>query len=324
MYNQPEEALEKYNIEIDRVVKGRGRYMCETKGEIRVLSPFGGSEERARVIKELLVFIQNNGMKVEQVYETAEETVLAMDESGNKYWLKDCFKGEECNPCDENQLRNTIERLADLHNITMQYKTQMPENLCVNKTNIYEVYARRGKELNKLRNYVRTKNKKNEFELKFQNNIMHFDDMAKSAIENLKELSGSEQMLWCHGNVNHHNFLFEEENVYLVNFESAFLGYYEVELASYLRKILEKNNWSYEVGKELIELYNNRRKMTEDSLRRIYFLLLFPEKFWKVANHYGNSKKVGLMERDLEKLNKVLLQEKDRNYFLERLFEFIF
>ena len=46
----------------------------------------------------------------------------------------------------------------------------------------------------------------------------------------------------------------------------------------------------------------------------------FPEKFWKISNHYYNSNKAWVSGRDIEKLEKVIEQEAKRLTFLEKAF----
>jgi hypothetical protein len=53
----------------------------------------------------------------------------------------------------------------------------------------------------------------------------------------------------------------------------------------------------------------------------LYVLLLFPEKFWKLANHYLSSHKAWVSGRDIEKLDRIMEQEGRRQEFLENLFQ---
>ena len=55
----------------------------------------------------------------------------------------------------------------------------------------------------------------------------------------------------------------------------------------------------------------------------LHVLLLFPEKFWKVSNHYSNSHKAWVSGRDIEKLNRLIAAEPAREHFLENLFSFL-
>ncbi len=96
-----------------------------------------------------------------------------------------------------------------------------------------------------------------------------------------------------------------------------------VDLANYLRKILEKKvgvrTWENIFWKPMKSRENCARK--EKQL--LHVLLLFPEKFWKVSNHYSNSHKAWVSGRDIEKLNRLIAAEPAREHFLENLFSFL-
>jgi hypothetical protein len=85
--------------------------------------------------------------------------------------------------------------------------------------------------------------------------------------------------------------------------------------------MMEKNNWNRELGMRLIGAYDRIRPIGEEEYRRLYVLLLFPEKFWKLANHYLNSHKAWVSGRDIEKLDRIMEQEVRREEFLQNLFK---
>ena len=74
---------------------------------------------------------------------------------------------------------------------------------------------------------------------------------------------------------------------------------------------------------ELIQAYHTERKLSEMELKYLYVYLAYPEKFWKIANRYNNSHKAWLCGRNIEKLEKVIAQEEEREQFLEMLFHFV-
>ena len=86
--------------------------------------------------------------------------------------------------------------------------------------------------------------------------------------------------------------------------------------------MLEKNNWNTGLGMDLIRAYDGVRKLSAQELRYLYLYLAYPEKFWKIANHYYNTHKAWLSGRNIEKLEKVIAQENARSQFLEILFHF--
>ena len=113
------------------------------------------------------------------------------------------------------------------------------------------------------------------------------------------------------------------QGVRLVNYENLFYGEQMVDLANYLRKILEKNSWSTDMGKHILEAYEKQRKLCKEEKQLLHVLLLFPEKFWKVSHHYSNSHKAWVSGRDIEKLNRLIAAEPAREHFLENLFSFL-
>ena len=73
----------------------------------------------------------------------------------------------------------------------------------------------------------------------------------------------------------------------------------------------------------ICSFYEKVKEITTEEKKLLYCHLAYPEKFWKIANHYNNSKKVWLSDRNLEKIEKVIEQERSREEFLENLFDFI-
>ena len=76
-------------------------------------------------------------------------------------------------------------------------------------------------------------------------------------------------------------------------------------------------------GQRLLDAYDRIDSLGLNEYRQLYVLLLFPEKFWKLSNHYFNSHKAWLSERDIEKLDRMMEQEQARELFLENLFSII-
>ena len=52
----------------------------------------------------------------------------------------------------------------------------------------------------------------------------------------------------------------------------------------------------------------------------MYHRFAYPEKFWKIVNFYYNAPKAWIPEKNLEKLEKVVSQEKAKMNFLKEVF----
>ncbi len=56
--------------------------------------------------------------------------------------------------------------------------------------------------------------------------------------------------------------------------------------------------------------------MEREEYRQLYYRLAYPEKFWKIVNFYYNSGKAWIPDKNMEKLVKVMQQEKSKQAFL--------
>lgn len=321
MYNQPEVALAKYDLSAGQITKGRGAYICQTNLGTKLLVPYKGSEERAQLLREIMAFLQEQGMPVEQILATTEGTVLSKDDSETNYILKDCLEGTECNTKNEQELSIAFGELARLHMRMEKGMELIPQYMKNEGKSLLEMCEKHYRELVNVKNYVRSRKKKNEFERLFQGQYEHFAEHARLAISYFGglEQTGAKQFL-CHGDFNQHNVIQKNGEWSIINFEHINFGYPMMDLANFLRKIMEKNNWNLQLGTKLIQSYEDKRVLNDVERRQLGYILLFPEKFWKISNHYGNARKSWVSGRDIEKLEKLVEQEKARNEFLSQIF----
>lgn len=51
-------------------------------------------------------------------------------------------------------------------------------------------------------------------------------------------------------------------------------------------------------------------------------MLVFPEKFWKIANRYQNTRKSWMSAQNMDKLNKLIREKGERQLFLSKMEEY--
>lgn len=325
LYNQPEIILEQYDLEIKQMTKGRGAYICDTDCGRKLLVPFRGSKERAAFLREILIELDREGFLAEQICVTKDGEAVAEDEYGMRYWLKELVSGSECSAGSKNDMVNALMQLAELHKHLLSCRMEIPAFMKNERNEPGQLYRRHYRELVKVKNYVHSRKSRNDFEMSFQGQYPHYIQNAKDALGLLEEIETGEiqQIHLCHGDFNQHNALRTPEGIRIVNFENMNCNEPVVDLANFVRKMMEKNNWDTVLGMNLIEAYESRRKLSARERKFLYLSLLFPEKFWKLANHYSNSHKAWVSGRDIEKLNRMIEIEPKRTKFLENLFSFL-
>lgn len=327
-YSQIEDVLLQYELEINEVTKGRGTYICHTKDGELVLMGFRGTKEKGDYLKTHLEALNDAGFSVEQILKNKEGEAVTIDEiTGERFLLKEYRTGTELNVNQLKELKEASALLARYHTIAVELSRNHSENHLEEGAHsddmqcVVEEKEKHLRELVKVRNYIRNRKKKNEFERIYLNAYEPMVQKAKASIAVLeKETKTVLPSCICHGDYNQHNILLSGNEWRMVNFENFVYRWCIWDLANFLRKMQEKNDWDIHIGRELILSYAKIRPLGEEEIEKLYGLLLFPEKFWKVTNHYMNSRKNWICERDIEKLKKVIAQENKRMACMEALF----
>lgn len=323
MYNRPEQILEQYDLSINGISKGRESYHSDTNQGQKVLREYRGSKERAEFLAEMSDYLRGQGLLIPTVTRTKEGSPVAVDEDETKYILTDLFTGAECDTKKREDMLEAVRCLACLHNVSEGYRGEVPEFVKEAPDSLLQLYEKHNRELRKVRNYVHAKKKKNEFEMMFAGQYTGFMRKAEEVTELLREIEPEERNFgFCHGDFNQHNVIFARQGTVIVNFDCFSYHVRVSDLANFLRKMLEKNNWNTGLGMDMIRAYDGIRKLSPQELRYLYLYLAYPEKFWKIANRYYNSHKAWLSGRNIEKLEKVIAQEDAREQFLLMLFHF--
>ncbi len=330
MFNRESLILEQYPFEVRQISKGRGALICDTDQGLKILKEYRGSEGRAEFLYSLLQFLKERGDgQVDAIVRTREGGALARSADGTAYLVREWYEGRECDTRNQEDILKAISQLADIHNVVRAFPNEIPGYLQVSGDALLVENEKHARELKKIRNYVSSRKKKNEFESGFLKSFGMFYEEAQKIIELQRQELAKEQKAGggkgiygiCHGDYNQHNVLFCRPGIAVLNFEKASYDVQAADLGNFMRKILEKHNWDIALGMEMLRAYSDVRPLSKQEEKQLYIRLGFPEKFWKIANHYFNANKAWVCGRNLEKLEKFICQNEDREKFLRRMAE---
>lgn len=320
MYYRAEQILSAYPKEFTGSMKGRGSLLCTDSEGIYLLKECTGSVHRLELLEETLHDLREQGFPAEELVRTADGNLCYTDVDGMSYFLRKIFQGRECDTRNTEEIFSVTRHMAKLHRLLAESHplTKEEQAALAPPLSLAEKHTR---ELKKVKNYVRAKKQKNDFESEFLRGYEHYMEQANQVLELERQQEipeGSLQL--CHGDFNQHNLLFTREGLAVVGFDKLHYDLCVSDLTNFMRKILEKHNWSSGIGMEMVMAYNAVRELAPWELRRLYLKLLYPEKFWKIVNHYYNSRKTWVSARDIEKLMRLSEQETRREEFLSMLF----
>ena len=176
---------------------------------------------------------------------------------------------------------------------------------------------------------MRGQSPKGEFELEFLRYFDRMFDWARCAEEESKcrdfgkiwEAS-AENNTMIHGDYNYHNILVTAGGDATTNFDRCRAGIQMEDLYYFLRKAMEKHGWNVKSGDHMLDAYSAIRPLSDEEVEYLKIRLIYPEKFWKLADSYYCSNKAWVPAKNLEKLKTVVTQTEEKSRFLERLFSF--
>jgi len=318
--------LEQYEIEVLRTRKGRGAILCDTEKGCYIFKEYTGNEERIAIQNRLLTHIGQQGrVQAESILPTKEGALYVKDVDGVQYILKTYSEGRECNIYEKRECLEAVKLLARLHEC-MELPVDGEDSIAVFSPS--KEYEKRNKELRRVRRYLQQKSQKTGFEISLLNSFDYFLQQAFAVTEEWNDYqkileadrTQEDKVTYCHGDYQYHNILFHDNSWFITNFEKCLPDNPIRDLHLLLRKLLEKSNWSVTLGEELLAVYEKERPISAISYIDLYYRLAYPEKFWKIANFYYNSGKAWIPERNQEKLQKLVEQEKEKQYFLQEVF----
>lgn len=322
-----EEVLNQYDFKVRQVTRVRGALCLDTDKGIRILKSGDVSKRKADFEDKVTRFLLDSGYEnVDYMIQNKEGMLITSNSQGESFIVKQWFLGDECRVKEKEDLIAATANLARLHNILMP-KTRLetddsPEDEC-----FMESMGRHNREMKRVGTYIRNKKQKNDFERCILKSFDEFYGRAEKGYVLLndsmlteKELNARKTLQIRHGSYTYHNILMYDDQIATVNFDRAGYGLQLLDFYYFMRKVMEKNNWRVPLGDKLIREYGRYCTMDKETLKILGTLLYYPEKYWKILNHYYNNKKSWVAQKDMEKLEVVCEQEWQKAIFLQQLF----
>lgn len=321
MNDRAVELLEQYDLEIVRIRKGRGSILVDTPQDTYVFAEYSGVEEHLAAQNRLLTLLsEKTALFSETIHPTREGALVVKDRDEVRYTLKTWQEGRECDPEERWDCLEAMTLLAELHN-GFEALPMETEGFPVFSPG--REYQKRNRELRRVRKFLKQKGSKQPFERMLGKVCDDFFEQGERIASEWEQFSAEGEPpveRLCHGDYQYHNLVLTKKGWFLMNFERCCLDSPVRDLALFLRKILEKENWSVALGRDLLAAYEEKHRMTNFDRMDLYCRLSYPEKFWKIANFYMNAPKSWIPGKNTAKLERVIAQEEQKNTFLQFVF----
>ncbi len=321
-------VLEQYEMTVNRTFKGRGTIICDTDQGMRVLKEYRGRTEKLELLYQLQSKLNDN-LRTDTLVRNKEGALFVKDIDNSVYIVEELVEGKECSYKNEDDIVKACGAMAKLH---LKFMTPQSEKICPMPVFFYaDEMERHTIECKRVRNYIRKLHNKTDFERALLREYDYFLDKAVDVTRRAREESQAEYEayvnsngLYCHGDYQYHNVIFGKGSggayTGIVNLEHFAHDAGARDFYLLFRKISEKCDWSVDMAQSMIDAYQNRRVFPPIEWRSLRLRLAYPEKFWKIINFYYNSRKSWMPNRNYDKLESLISQEKNREKLLNKFF----
>ena len=314
-----------YELDIKDTYKVKGCTVLNTSVGALVIKPYEGNEMKAQLENAVKEHLLNCGYEyVDLIARNKEGELISYNQYGNPYVIRQLYDGQECDLHNEKQVMCGVRELVRLHKAlrSLQLPEELEKKLRCRK--IKEDMENRLRGIKRVRRYIIEKKQKNLFEIEFLKLFREYISQGEQALSLLSDMDLEDEKLdLCHGSFDQHSIWFlGNGEVTINNFDKVIKCNQAMDMYHFLRKTMEKNEWNIELGLDMIEEYMAGIDGKRECLGVIQVFLLFPEKFWKVANQYYNKRKVWVSEKNQQKINSLTEQSEKRLKFIEAVKEY--
>lgn len=318
------EVLEQYGEEMPQVRRGRGAWICVWPDGVRQLKEYRGSLLRLTFEETVLKQLKEQGIgMVDLPVRNLSGELLTTAGNGVKYVLKEWYPERECFLGDSREILLAVAGIARLHHAlrSVAWKEEWTLDSMLPPDPAAEM-RRHNRELRHIRNQLKNRRNKNEFELCAAQSFAVFYGQAVRAQEELEKLERDREpceLFLCHGDMDQHHVLLKGCEAGFIEFNQMHRGNQMEDLYHFMRKVMEKHNWNERLGLAMLEQYDRIQKLSVRDRSHLYYLFLYPEKYWKQLNFYVNAGRSWLTARSAEKLHRLEAQHEQKLSFLGKI-----
>ncbi len=318
------EVFESYDMTVYKVMRGRESNVLKTDKGVRQLRKLTVGESRLNTewrFKDALCCAGFDSIDRCILNESGE--LIAYDRYNNPYVMREYVEGQEVNLTNQDEVDLAVQNLAKLHIKGQEIFRNTEQDVHVRHVCSFK---KRNQELKRVYAFIMRQHQKKSFEELYLNSFKYFYGQAENCeknfdvgiMEDIKPHIG-----YCHGMYNQHSILVyddnEETKIFTTSFDKFHVGNQLADLYHFLRKAVEKNNYSFQVAVRILKTYSDICPLSNRDIEYIYILYAYPEKFYKVSNQYINTAKNWISPKMLEKLCKIIDDEEKKQKILMQL-----
>lgn len=293
------ELTSQYDLNIKKYQYVRSNYYLETNKGKFALRKVDLTKEQLGFSYEVDTHLSKcNFSNLSSIYATKKKTPYSI--LGEEVYIMQDYKPcEETDFKDYNDLKGIIIALADFHKLAINVSSKIREPEKIKIKNIYDYYMKRQAENYKLKKNILALKQKSNFELMFLEDCEVYRALEEIALSSIDDNLACRliQKAIDTKSIGHRDFTYHtvgrtaEEEYIISQVDVCNYDIQILDLAQILSKIMQKNEWNKELLFKLIKEYDNKRTLSQDEMRLLKFMIIYPEKYNSICFKYMSSKR---------------------------------
>ena len=285
------EIERQFQIKIDIIKANKGVYYLKTNKGERCLKKINYGPQKLLFVYGAKEHLIKNGFEsVDRYFLNNEGEPYALVNE-DLYTLSEWLDGRECDFHNLEEVKLAAETLARLHEASKGYDPPENSKLKTDLGRWTSLMEKRIKSLDKMRDMIRKRNNKTNFDMLYLKSMDFYKEIGKNALMTLKESNYIElceiaerNKGFCH---HYHNIILTDDNkVNIIDFDYCKREIRAYDISNFMIKVLKRCNWNLEYAKEIINAYNSVSPLRDDEYKVLYAYLQFPQRYWRLANRY--------------------------------------
>ena len=292
-YDLSEEFFNKLGVKVYDIIPLRKVFVLFTDKGKKILKITNSSLDRINFINKTLNIIKEKDKYILQYCVNSNGDIIT-EWKGKSYVLLDMIDGREATFTNPVEVEWCTKALANFHNASINITGNLTkEDIILNRSRnlIYEF-------LNDLcfiteaERVISKFSYRNEFDSLFLDNVSKAKNDLNKSINLLTESSYNElysdikNMVICHLDLAHHNFIIDEDKVNMIDFDYCKIDIKAIDIYNFIIKVIKNYVYDKEIVNKIINDYSSISEISDKEREVIYAMLNYPRDFINITKDY--------------------------------------
>lgn len=292
-YDLSEDFFNLLGIKVYDIIPLRKVFVLFTDKGKKILKSISSSDDRIYFINKALNIIKDSDKYILQYCSNSIGEIITKWKD-KSYVLLDMIDGREANFSNPIEVEWCTRALVNFHKASKEIVDCFTtEEIQVNSSRnlIYEF-------INDLCFIIEAEriigkfNYMNEFDFLFLKNVAKAKNDLNKSINLLTEseyknmYSNTKNRVLCHLDLAHHNFIIDEENVNIIDFDYCKIDIRIMDIYNFIIKVIKNYAYDKNVIKKIIDDYSSISEISREEKQVIFALLNYPRDFINIVKDY--------------------------------------